>query len=147
MADGSAPVTLRCGRCDKEKPRSEFARHAGTGSGHQGECRQCHSEQNKAHYAANKAYYVQKAAESRANRLEEKIDFIEWALPKRCARCGCEVSIDNHRRVAKGGMTIAEKSFKVMALHGWSRKRIEAELEASVILCRSGCEAPQRSAE
>lgn len=145
MADGSAQVTLRCGRCDKDKPRSAFARHVGTESGHQGECRQCHSEQNKAHYAANKDYYVQKAAESRARCLEAKVAFIEWIMPKHCAKCGCGVSIDNHRRLPKKGMTIADKSLKVMALHGWSRKRIDAEVAASVILCRGGCDGPERS--
>lgn len=139
MADGALHGNVWCGRCKTFKPKSDFSRHSGMEDGRQKECRRCHSEQNKAHYAANKGYYVEKAAANRASRLEAALRFIEAALPGRCEKCGEEVSIDNHRRVPRGLTPIADKSIKVMALHGWSVKRIQTEIEASLIVCRPQC--------
>jgi len=135
----------RCSQCKMWKAAEEFASHRRRKSRDykQSECRSCHSKLNRDHYGANHEYYVDKAAESRANRVTENRPVIERVFPKQCARCQDPITMDRYRRIARPGMTLSKHGVSSQIVMGWSVTRIITEMEYAEFVCTT-CYASHR---
>jgi hypothetical protein len=82
VAGETAEKTKHCGRCDRDKPVTEFHRWR---DGYQAWCKPCRREYAAAHYQANKP-------RRQAQNKRRQADFMAWYVSLKagrpCADCG-----------------------------------------------------------
>jgi len=121
----------KCARCKELKPESEFHKRV-RGRGCTYNCKQCIADYNKEHYQKNKDRYVTSAARNRPMRIEAARRFAyKYLCSHPCVDCGESdpiVLVFDH---------IDDKNYEVsfMVNHGFSPKRISAEITKCVVRC------------
>lgn len=79
----------RCGRCQEEKPMSDFAWRRKAKGQLDNYCRRCRAAYKQQHYAANKERYVTLAMQRKKRLALERAEFLmEYFRSRPCADCG-----------------------------------------------------------
>lgn len=123
----------QCGKCQVEKPFSEFNRDRQRPTGYQRYCRPCDNQMRRDWYQkrGNRERVLKLNSDKRAER---RAWFQGLKLKMECARCGENhpAVLDLHHRDP------SEKENGVTDMMAWGKKRILAEIAKCDVLC-SNC--------
>ena len=121
---------MKCSKCNKEKPTTEFFSNKKRSSGFDCYCKDCRKDYSRKHYGIRTDYYKNKV-----NRNKEKIKdiILQYKQGKKCSRCNFSnpLALDFHHKNPK------DKEFSISKAYikGIGIEKLEKEIAKCEILC------------
>ena len=129
--------TKICSKCKEEKSIELFSKNKSKKSGYSCECKECHKIIRKKYYDNNKEKEINRV---HIRRTQQVKDFKEFKSKLKCILC-------NENHIATLHFHHLDPSIKEIDLPtavrlGWSRDKLEKEINKCVVLC-ANCHAKE----
>ena len=129
--------TKICSKCKEEKSIELFSKNKSKKSGYSCECKECHKIIRKKYYDNNKEKEISRV---HIRRTQQVKDFKEFKSKLKCILC-------NENHIATLHFHHLDPSIKEIDLStavrlGWSKDKLEKEINKCVVLC-ANCHAKE----
>ncbi len=126
---------IRCPRCGRVLPPSEFTRASDRPNGRQSMCKECKHEYDRQYYA-NNPQYRERVRQMSERRRDELRDYLyEYLSTHPCEMCGESrpACLCFHHRNPKD----KDIELSIAVFHQYSQARLEAEIAKCTVLCQN----------